>query len=316
MSIQTRQQLADYCLRSLGAPVINIEVDNDQLADRIEDAISYFHEYHFDAIERDFYVHKITGSTITVADATGFAVGDTISSIDDVTTTAQIASISSNVITINRQIGYEKFQVNQSIKKKGTGPQTTITNIVLGDIDNGWVPAGENIVGVKKILNITNILGSGDYIFNAQYQIMMSEIQNLTAGSISYFYGVQQYLGHLDFIMKKEKDFRFNRRMNRLYLDISWGVDVKVGDIVVADIYRALDDAEFPEMLNDIWLKRYSTALIKRQWASGLKKYTGVQLPGGLTYNGQQIFDEAVGEIQRLENEAIFSASPLDFYCG
>jgi hypothetical protein len=235
----------------------------------------------------------------------------------DGATVALISDVTGNVITINKQVGLIKFSVGQTVTNNTQGGvQTTISGIVLGDPDNGWIPVADEVVGVKKILNITSILGSSDYMFNVNYQIMMSEIQNLTSAGTAYFYGVQQFLGHLDFIMKKEKDFRFNRRMNRLYLDIAWTQDVKVGDVVIAEVYRALDEVNFPKILDDIWLKRYATALVKKQWGSNTRKYQGMQLPGGVTFNGQTIYDEAVEEVKYLEGEAIYSTSPLEFMTG
>lgn len=315
MAIHTRQQLADFALRQLGAPVINIEVDDSQIEDAIDIAIQHYHEYHFDGIVRDFMVHKITGSVITVADSTGFNVGDKIQNITG-TTHATIKSVSNNQITINRQIGYDKFLVNQEVKNGNGTATTTITDIVLGDIDNGWIECGDNIVGVTKILNITSVLGSSDYMFNMQYQIMMTELQALTKAGAASYWQTLNYLGHLDFIMKKEKNFSFNRRMNRLYLEVAWGTDIEVGDLVVAEVYRAIDEQAYPEVYDDIWLKRYVTALLKKQWGANLSKYQGMQLPGGITYNGQQIYQDAMVDLQKLEEEALYSTSPLDFFVG
>lgn len=316
--IQTRQDFADYCIRQLGGGVINVEVSDDQIDDSIDAAMQYFHEYHFDGIERDYYFYQLQGTKITVADASSFNSGDTLYSMSGATT-ALIASVDkvNNILTTNKQMGIIKFSVGDTVRGGNPGgPTTTISNIVLGDPDLGYIPAAGNIVGVKKILNITSILGSADYMFNVQYQIMLSEVQNLVSQGVSYFYNVQQYLGYLDFVMKKEKDFRFNRRMNRLYLDIAWSVDVRVGDVVIAEVYRALDEDQFPEVYQDIWLRKYTTALIKKIWGGNLRKYQNMQLPGGVTFNGQQIYDEAAQEIATLENEAIYSTSPLEFMVG
>lgn len=313
--ITSRQDLADFILRQLGAPVIVVEVDSQQLEDNIDLAIQYYHEYHFDGIERDYLSYIIQGTKITVDNPSIFNPIGIVSSLNGATT-AGISSINGNVITTNKQTGLVKFQVGQTICNGNPSQTAVITNIVLGDPDNGWIPVTDSVVGVKKILNITSILGSSDYMFNVNYQIMMSEIQNLTSAGTAYFYGVQQFLGHLDFIMKKEKDFRFNRRMNRLYLDIAWTTDVKVGDVVIAEIYRATDDVSFPKILDDIWLKRYATALVKKQWGSNLRKYQDMKLPGGISFNGQVIYDEAIEEVKYLEGEAIYSTSPLEFAVG
>lgn len=315
MAITTRQGLADFALRQLGGGVINIEVTPDQIEDAIELAVQHYHEYHFDGIVRDYLVHKITGTSIVVADATGFNAGDTLISSDG-NTRALISEVSNNTIVINHQIGTEKFVTGQSVTGSSTSNVTTISSITLGDIDNGYIQAGDNIVGVTKILNITSIIGSSDYMFNMQYQIMMTELQALTKSGAAMYWQTMNYLGHLDFIMKKEKNYTFNRRMNKLILEISWANDVKVGDLIVAEIYRAVDEHEYPEVYDDIWLKRYVTALIKKQWGTNLIKYSGMQLPGGLTYNGQQIYDMAMVDIQKLEEEALYSTSPLDFFVG
>jgi len=311
----TRQGLVDYALRKLGAPVVNIEVDAAQIEDCISDALHQYTETHFDGIVRDYLVHKISGTTINVVDGSQFKKNDTIISIDGLTR-ALVFSVVGNVIVINRQHGYDKFVVNQAVKNIDLTTSTSIVSIVLGDIDNGWITAADNIVGVTKILNITTVLGSADYMFNVQYQIMMSEMQALTKSGVSSFWQTMNYLGHLDFIMKKEQNFTFHRRMNRLFLEVAWGTDIKVGQIVVAEIYRAVDAESYPEIYDDIWVKRYVTALLKKQWGMNLSKYTGLQLPGGLTYNGRQIYDDAVADIKVLEDEALYSSAPLDFFVG
>lgn len=310
-----RQKLVDFCLRQLGAPVINIEVAPEQLEDAIDVAFQHYHEYHFDGLVRDYLVHKISGTQITLADVTGFRVGDSIKSIDGLTA-ATIVSISNNTITTNRQIGWSKFQLNQSVKSSGTGTVTTITAIVLGDVDNGWITCGDNIVGVTKILNVSSILSSSDYMFNMQYQIMNTEMQALTKAGASMYWQTLNYLGHLDFIMKKENNFTFHRRINRLILEVAWGTDIKVNDVVVAEVYRAVDEHEYPEVYKDIWIRRYVTALIKKQWGTNMSKYSGMQLPGGLTFNGLETYNQAVLEIQKLEDEAAFGSAPLGFEIG
>jgi hypothetical protein len=314
--INSRQELADYCLRQLGAPVINIEVDDSHIEDAIENALSYYHEIHYDGIIRDYVIHTVTGTQITVADASGFRLQDTLGSIDGTSTKGLITKIVGNTLTLNKQIGLTKFQVNQQVMSYNTNYTTTITNIVIGDEDNGYLTVDEGVVGVNKILNITSVLGSSDYMFNMQYQIMMTELQALTKAGASTYWQTMNYLGHLDFIMKKEKNFEFNRRMNRLILEVSWGTDINVGDIVVAEVYRMVDPEAFTQVYNDRWLKKYATALMKKQWGGNLSKYTNMQLPGGLTFNGRQLVEDANAEIEALEEEALNSSAPLNFLVG
>lgn len=314
MAITTRQQLADFCIRQLGGGVINIEITPDQIDDAIEVSLEWYTEFHYDGIERDYLAHRITGTSITIADASNFSVGQYITCAAK-SLSASILSKNGNTIVVGRATPYgQVFAANDTITTPTAS--ATIISIALGDIDNGWIVADDGIVGVLKVLNLTSVMGSSEMLFNANYQIMMSEIQSLTSGSTNYYYSTMNYMGHLDYIMRKEKDFRFNRRMNKIFLDINWSADVAVGDVVVIEVYRALDDASYPRILGDRWLKAYTTAQIKKQWGQNLKKYSGMQLPGGLTYNGQTIYDEALVSIAELESEAINSSAPLGFAVG
>lgn len=313
--ITSRQEFADYVLRQNGAPVINIEVDDAQLEDAIENGLSYYQEHCFDGIVRDFMVHKITGSVITFDTPPSLIKGDVISTIDG-SCKANVSSVNGNQVTIQRQIGFIKFSVGQTLYKNTNVSIGNITAIALGDMDNGFLTVDENIVGVNQILNITSVLGSSDYMFNMQYQVMMTELQALTKSGASQYWQTLNYLSHLDFIMKKEKNFTFHRRMNRLMLEISWSTDVQVGDFIAAEVYRGIDDATYTQVYNDRWLKKYCSALVKQIHGTNLKKFSGVQLPGGMTYNGQQMYDEATQELEKLEEEAINMSAPLSFFVG
>ena len=247
MAISSKSDLADFCLRQLGAPVINIEIDDEQLTDNIDLAIEYYQTYHFDGIERD----------------------------------------------------YVKYQISQT------------------DITNRYLTLPDSVFSVLKVLNPSTIFNSSDTLFNFQYQIMQNEMQNIIgSGGVGYMYSVMQYMSHMDFILRKEKMFRFNRRMNQIYIDVNWGTEIKENDWIVIEVYRALDPEVYTEVYNDMWLKKYATALIKKNWGSNLKKYTGMTLPGGLTYNGQQIYDEAIQEIEKLELDATNNSAPLGIFTG
>lgn len=317
-SIMSRQDLAEYCLRALGGGVIEIEVSADQLDDRVEEAIEYYTEYHYDGIERDYVVRKISATSFTVVDASKFSVNEVINiSSKSIKTSITAIDLLTNRITVG--ICEKAYGITLNVSDVITGQNSNsdiIQSVIMGDADNGYIVVPDTIVGVNRVLNLTSVLSSGDYMFNAQYQIMMSEIQNLTSSGSSYLYSALSYLSHLDYILRKERNFRFNRRENRIRLDISWKSDVKINDIVVVEVYRALDDSVFPKMLNDRWLKEYTTALIKKQWGANLKKYTGMQLPGGLQYDGQTIFNEAQKEIEELKDEALTSSAPLEFFVG
>lgn len=317
MAITNRQEFAEYCLRGLGGGVINIEISEDQLSDRVEEAIEYYTEYHYDGIYQDYVVKKIVGTSLTVADASVFNVGEIIyCTAKNISSVISEINLSSNTITLvaSQHPFNSALAIGDVITNKIN--TQTITAITLGDGDKGYIELDNNVVGVSKIINLTSIISTGDFMFNAQYQIMMSEIQNLTSGGTQYLYGMMQYLGHLDYILRKERDFRFNRRMGKVYIDVNWKSDLKIGDYCAIEVYRMLDDSTYSKMLNDRWLKKYATALIKRQVAVNTKKYEGMALPGGLKYNSQQMFDEAEKEIQLLEDEAISSSAPLLFTMG
>ncbi len=320
-SISSRQDLADYCLRKLGGGVVNVEVSSDQLDDCINDAIEYYNEYHFDGVERDFLIHKVSGTSFTIASVSGFAVGQTLScNTKGIFTT--INNISGNTITINRINGpYGVVFANGDAITNGVITTTINSTVTLGDIDKGYISVDDGVMGIVNVVNAP-FLSSGyqgaDLLFSANYQLMAGQVQSLlsSGGTLQAYYGTMSYLSEMEFLLKKQKSFRFNRRMNKVFLDVNWDQDIFVGNYLALEVYRIVDDEVYTELLNDIWLKRYATALIKRQNGTNLKKYQGMQLPGGLTYNGQQIFDEAVQEIELLEKEAIENSAPLFFQVG
>ena len=312
-----RQGFTDYCLRKLGAPILNIEVTDAQLDDAITDAVNFYWENHYDGIERSYQVHTVTGTTITVSDTTGIKKGDTISRLDG-SCMALIASVQGSDIIINHQLGMQKFFVGDLVAASSNKTNTlTISNIVLGDVDLGYFQTDSDVVGVTNLLQVTSVMGSSDYMFNMQYQIMMTEIQALTKAGASMYWQTLNYLGHLDFILKKSMNYVFNRRKGRLELEISWSTDVVVGSVIAAEVYRIVDPEVFNMVYEDRWLKRYATALIKKQWGNNLgMKYSGVQMPGGITFNGMDIYNSAVTEIEALETEAIENSAPLSFIVG
>lgn len=245
--LQSKQDLADFCLRQNGAPVINVEVDDDQLTDCIDLAIQYYNEYHFDGVERD----------------------------------------------------YVKYQISQD------------------DVTNGYLTLPDPVYSVVRVINPSTVFNSTETLYNFQYQIMQGEMTRIIGSSgVSYMYSVMNYMGHLDFVLRKEKMFRFNRRMNRAYIDVAWGVEVKVGDWLILEVYKAVDPETYTEVYNDMWLKRYTTALVKKQWGINTSKYEGMTLPGGLTYNGKYILEQALADIKALEDEALNSGAPLGMFVG
>ena len=308
MPITSRQGLADYALRSLGAPVLNIEIDDEQIDDAVETAILFFKEYHPDGIFRDYLKHKITGTVLTLDNASLITKSMIVIS-GNIAVTVQ--SVTGNTIVISKQLGDARLAIGNIITFPGG--TATIISIVLGDVDNEWLPMDEGIVGISKIIPFA---GYSDGLFDITYQLRMNDLRNLHTGTMAYFNASMSYLGLLDFMLRKEKQFRFNRRMNRLYLDINWKDDMQVDTYLVVEVQTAIDDSVFTGILNDIWLKKLVCAEMKKYWGSNLRKYNGVQLLGGVTLDGERILSEAVGEIAVIEQEIINNQAPLEFQLG
>ena len=244
--VTTREQLKDYCLRRLGSPVIEINVDDDQVEDRIDDAFQFYREYHYDAVE----------------------------------------------------MVYLKYQFTQQ------------------DITNQYIPVPDTVVGVNRILPFSN-KSDGTNIFSIRYQILLNDLYSLMSTQIIYYYQVKQELELINQVLVGVKPIRFNRHMNRLYIDMDWTGDAAVGDYIIVECYRILDPETYRDVYNDMFLKRYCTALIKRQWGENLKKFNGVQLPGGVTINADKIYEDALDEIKQIESDMQSRFElPVDFFTG
>ena len=233
MAITTRQNLIDYCLRRLGAPVTEINVDDDQVSDRIDDAIEFFQEYHFDGVEKVFLKHTIT--------------------------------------------------------------QTNITNEYIDIVDP--------VISVLRVLPIPNFNSFQSGFFNEEYQLRLNDLDSFSGSSLIHWAMSQTNFSLVEHLFSIQPTLLFNRKQNKMYLETDWDDKFDVGTIIIIEAYRALDPTTYTEVYNDMFLKKYATALIKQQWGSNLKKFTGVTLPGGITLDGQTIFSEALEEITKIEEE-------------
>lgn len=246
---RNRIDLIQYCKRTLGAPVLQINVDDAQVEDRIDEALQFYQEYHSDAIYRVFHKHQITQD----------------------------------------------------------------------DIDTLSVPIPDAITTIVRILPINSLsqYGSGG-MFDVKYQLMLNDMYNLGfTGNLLNFNMMQQYLSLLDNVINTDPTITFNRHMNRIYLEGDSKKYLKVGSFIIVEAYRIVDPDTHGDVYNDMFLKRYATALIKRQWAVNLKKFEGMQLPGGVVLNGQQMYDEANTEIQQIEEDMQLKyEKPIDFFVG
>lgn len=246
MAVTSRQGLIDYCLRGLGEPVVEINVDEQQIEDRVDEAIEYFRQYHFDGIERIYLKHQITQE----------------------------------------------------------------------DINNKYITVPDLVYGVVRVFPVASGTSTSKSIFDLQYQLRLNDLYDLTSTSVIYYTMTMSHLALLDMTLNGHPIYRFNRLNSKLYIDTIWQEKMEPGNYILVECYRALDPAEAPKLYNDTWLKHYVTALIKKQWATNIKKFQGLQLPGGVTMDGDKLYTEAIEEIEKLENEMISKAAPLEFFMG
>ena len=261
----SRAQLVDYCLRKLGAPVLEINLDDDQIDDLVDDAIQLFNERHFDGVERMYLKYELTQEDIDRGQAKN------TEGVGIVTTTATSTNIS--------------------------GYGTTTSNWYE---TSNFLQVPDSVVGVEKIFKFDSSTISG-WMFSIKYQLFLNDLYRFNSIELLQYSMTKSYLEDIDFLLTTDKQVRFNKRQDRLYLDIDWGSET-AGNYLVLDCYRALDPTSFTQVYNDVFLKQYLTALMKRQWGQNLIKFRGVKLPGGIELNGREIFDDAEKEIESLRS--------------
>ena len=310
MALASRTDL-HYCLRRLGAPVIDINVDEQQVSDRIDDALQYWQEYHFDGVERTYVKHQITGSKVhlTTSVADNFQKNEIITGGTS-GGTAKVKSATGQDITIEKMdTNSADFVASETITGSESGATATThptTFYTQGDIEKGYVPISNNILGITKVFNFggaaTNTSRDGE-LFDLMYQFRMNDLYNLMGADMLYYTVVQSHLTTLEKLLAGERQIRWNRKTDRLYLDTDWDKTFNPGDYLIAEAWALLDPATYTEVYDDMFLKKYATALIKKQWGANMSKFSGIQMPGGVTLNGDTIFQEASQEIIQIEQE-------------
>jgi len=273
----SRSELISYCKRQLGAPVLEINVADEQIEDLVDDAIQYFQERHFDGVGQIFLKYQITQEDIDRGRAPGG------NSTVGIATTSATATIVGTATTFS----YKE--------------------------NSNFLQVPPDIIGITKIYHFDGTNTTTNNMFSIKYQLFLNDIYYWGSTEILTYAMVKTYLEDLDFLLTTQKQIRFNQRQDRLYLDIDWG-SVNVGDYLIIDCYRALNPNDFARVWNDSFLKRYLTALIKRQWGQNLIKFQGVKLPGGVELNGRQIYDDAQRELdvimEKMSNT--YELPPLD----
>ena len=233
----SRDQLKEHCLRRLGKPVVDINVDDEQVEDRIDEALLYYRDYHFDGSERVLLKHEVTAI----------------------------------------------------------------------DKTNKYITLDDSYIGVRDIFDIGDSTQTSN-LFNVRYQIHLNDLFDFSSTTYVPYVTAMRHVAQLEEIFVGKKPFRFNRHTNKLHIDMFWN-DINEGSFIIVDTYKITDPNTYADVWADRWLMTYTTSLIKRQWGDNLKKFEGMQMPGGLTFNGQKIWEEATEEIRRLEDEMINSYS-------
>lgn len=301
----SREELKDYCLRKLGAPVLDINVDNHQLEDRIDEAISYFQDYHFDGVERIYLKRQITASVMTFdAPITGDFVSGELMTGQTSGATANFINQATDGLSLQFSTPADspaEFQDGEIITAPSgaTATLATASSIALGDIDNRWIPVAPAVLSLVEIFRLPTSFG-GTGMFNVKYQFALNEMYNIQSMDLITYNMFQQHLAEIDELMNPHKIFRFNRKQDRIYLDINWALDITVGQYVVIECLRALDPEEYSECWADEFLRDYTTELFRLQWGTNMRKFVGQQLPGGVTLNGEEIYQEAKENLKEL----------------
>lgn len=316
MAVNTRAGLKEYALRGLGAPVLEINVDDDQLEDRLDEALEYFTLYHYEGVERIYLKHKITPSTleITGSNAASFAKGTKLTGATSGAYGYVQANEDSNIIRIREITG--TFSNGESVSN-GEATATLISSgaYTAGDTENKYVTVPDYVYGITRIVPFTQG-SSSKGLFDLQYQLRLNDLYDLTSTSIIYYKSVMSHIALLDLELNGYPLYRFNRLTNQLHIDQNWATDIETDNYIIIEGYRALDPTTWTKVYNEPWLKHYVIALFKKQWAVNLKKFQGIQLPGGVTLDGNALYEEAMAEINSLEDELQNKSAPLEFFLG
>ena len=271
----TRGELIDYCKRKLGAPVLEINVADEQVEDIIDDAVQFFQERHFDGVYQTFMKYKITQNDIDRGRAKSGGVG--------VTTTTATADI--------------------------VGTSTTFS----WEENSNYLQVPPEILGVTKIFHFDGSNTITNNMFSVKYQLFLNDIYYWGSTELLSYAMTKTYLEDINFLLTTQKQIRFNKRQDRLYLDIDWS-SLTVGDFIVIDCFRLLDPSDYGRVWNDSFLKPYATALLKKQWAQNMLKFQGVKLPGGIELNGREMYEDAEKDLEKIrENMSnTYELPPLD----
>ena len=279
----TREQLKEYCLRQLGAPVLEINVADEQIDDLLDDTIQYFNERHFDGVEKTYLKYQISQDDINRGRGGSTSAGITTTGVGIVTTTGTSTNIA--------------------------GFGTVTSNFYE---TSNFIQVPDSVIGIEKIFKFDTSSISGG-MFSIKYQLFLNDLYFFNSVDLLQYSMTKRYLEDIDFLLTTDKQVRFNQRQNRLYLDIDWNAQ-EVNNFLVIECYRAMDPENFSKVYNDSFVKRYLTAAIKKQWGQNLIKFQGVKLPGGVELNGRAIYEDGQRELDEIKQRMAmdYEMPPLD----
>ena len=280
----TRDELKEYCLRQLGAPVLEINVADEQIDDLLDDTLQYFNERHFDGVEKTFLKYQITQDDINRGrGSTSSSVGVTTTGVGIVTTTGTSTNVS--------------------------GLGTVTSNFYE---TSNFIQVPDSVIGIEKVFKFDTSSISGG-MFSIKYQLFLNDLYFFNSVDLLTYRMTKSYLEDIDMLLTTDKQIRFNQRQNRLYLDIDWNAQ-EANNFLVIECYRALDPTDYSKVFNDSFVKKYLTAAIKKQWGQNLIKFQGVKLPGGIELNGRAIYEDGQRELdeirQRMSSD--YELPPMD----
>ena len=322
----SKATLKSWCKRRLGYPVIDINVDDDQIDDRIDEALQYFYTFQYGGMQRAYLKHKITQADVDRANVntsetatdgnqvTNTLAGNVIAGATTVTLTDATSFPKSGTITIAADGTNSAETVTYSAKTGNALTTTALANnhlatSVVTSVDTvtwergqAFLPMPESVTSVLRVLPFSD---RGNLnMFDIRYQLRLNDLYDFSSESIIHYQMTMWQLDLLDMILIGEKPIQFNMHERRLYINMDWGDDVSVDEYIIMECYRKLDPTVWTDVYDDLWLKKYSTALIKRQWGQNLSKFNGVTMLGGVTMNGEALYSQAQEEINFLEDES------------
>ena len=319
----SKAEFKEYCLRKLGKPVIEINVDQDQVDDRVDEALSYYADYHFDGVEKTYVKHQVSNSYIQftaleMGDNPDFAVGEVISEYADNTTAGATATATATIVAIdeaNKRVFFKKpiagvfnqasYVASPTFSAKhgaAANNRRQISAIHQGTYELEYITVPDNIIGAVNVFTPQSNVSMGTGIFNAKYQFVLHNLHDMLSSNLVHFQMSMQHLNMLEELLVGAVPMRYNRHQNKISLDMDWDT-LQVGTYIVVEAYSIVDPNTYTDVWKDRFLQNYATAKIKYQWGSNLTKFNGMTLPGNVQFNGEQILSDAREEIQRLEEE-------------